>query len=136
MGADSPLDTASLAVYIPIGFDSNAMTERRTSLLRGTVDLLVLKAVSLEPLHGVGISRRIGQMTRGAVQISYGSLFPALHRMEEKGWLEAEWRTSDNNRRAKYYRITKSGKRQLRTEEKDWERVVAAVSAALGTSPR
>jgi transcriptional regulator len=112
------------------------MTERRTSLLRGTVDLLVLKAVSLEPLHGVGISRRIEQMTRNSVQISYGSLFPALHRMEEKGWLTADWRTSDNNRRAKYYRITKTGKRQLRTEEKEWERVVAAVSAALGTNPQ
>ena len=112
------------------------MTERRTSLLRGTVDLLVLKAVSLEPLHGVGISRRIGQMTRDSVQISYGSLFPALHRMEEKGWLEAEWQTSDKNRRAKYYRITKAGRRQLRTEEKEWEKVVAAVSAALGTSPQ
>ena len=123
-------------VYIPIEFDNLAMTERRTSLLRGTVDLLVLKAVSLEPLHGVGISRRIGQMTRDSVQISYGSLFPALHRMEEKGWLEAEWQTSDNNRRAKYYRITKTGKRQLRTEEKEWEKVVAAVSAALGSSPQ
>jgi transcriptional regulator len=123
-------------VYIPIEFDNLAMTERRTSLLRGTVDLLVLKAVSLEPLHGVGISRRIGQMTRDSVQISYGSLFPALHRMEEKGWLEAEWQMSDNNRRAKYYRITKTGKRQLRTEEKEWEKVVAAISAALGTSPQ
>jgi PadR family transcriptional regulator PadR len=75
------------------------MGQKRTDLLRGTLDLLVLKALSLEPLHGVGISRRIKQITKEAFQVSFGLLFPALHRMEERGWVEAEWRSSDNNRR-------------------------------------
>ncbi len=107
------------------------MGERRTDLLRGTLDLLILKAVSLEPLHGVGISRRITQITRGAFQVSFGSLFPSLHRMEEKGWVEAEWRVSENSRRAKYYRLTASGCAQLKVEEQDWNRVVKAMTAAV-----
>jgi len=107
------------------------MAEKRTDLLRGTLDLLVLKALSLEPLHGVGISRRITQMTRGAFQVSFGSLFPSLHRMEEKGWVEAEWRTSENNRRAKYYRLTSPGRSQLRVEERDWNQVVKVMRAAV-----
>jgi transcriptional regulator len=110
------------------------MAERRTSLLRGTVDLLVLKSLALEPLHGVGISRRIQQITGQTVQVSYGSLFPALHRMEEKGWLASEWRNSENNRRAKFYRLTKAGARQLHIEEKEWGRVVKAVGSALRSS--
>jgi transcriptional regulator len=107
------------------------MGEKRTDLLRGTLDLLVLKALSLEPLHGVGISRRITQITRGAFQVSFGSLFPSLHRMEEKGWVEAEWRTSENNRRAKYYRLTSSGRTQLKVEERDWNQVVKIMAAAV-----
>src|ERR1700749_5254951 len=98
------------------------MGQKRTDLLRGTLDLLVLKALSLEPLHGVGISRRITQITKGAFQISFGSLFPALHRMEERGWVEAEWRSSDNNRRAKYYRLTFAGPAHLKAEEAVWHR--------------
>src|ERR1700730_19329592 len=100
------------------------MQQKRTDLLRGTLDLLVLKALSLEPLHGVGISRRITQITKGAFQISFGSLFPALHRMEERGWVEAEWRSSDNNRRAKYYRLSSAGRAQLKAEERHWNEVV------------
>lgn len=107
------------------------MGEKRTDLLRGTLDLLILKALSLEPLHGVGISRRITQITRGAFQVSFGSLFPSLHRMEEKGWLEAEWRASEKNRRAKYYRLTSSGRRQLRVEERGWNEVVKIMNAAV-----
>ena len=107
------------------------MGEKRTDLLRGTLDLLILKALSLEPLHGVGISRRITQITRGAFQVSFGSLFPSLHRMEEKGWLEAEWRASENNRRAKYYRLTSSGRAQLKAEERDWNRVVKIMTSAV-----
>jgi len=107
------------------------MGKRRTDLLRGTLDLLVLKALSLEPLHGVGISRRITQITKGAYQVSFGSLFPSLHRMEEKGWVEAEWRTSENNRRAKYYRLTSSGRTQLRVEEREWNQVVKVMTAAV-----
>ena len=107
------------------------MGEKKTDLLRGTLDLLILKALSLEPLHGVGISRRISQITRGAFQVSFGSLFPSLHRMEEKGWVEAEWRTSENNRRAKYYRLTSSGRAQLKVEEQDWNKVVKIMTAAV-----
>lgn len=107
------------------------MGEKRTDLLRGTLDLLVLKALSLEPLHGVGISRRITQITKGAFQVSFGSLFPSLHRMEERGWVEAEWRSSENNRRAKYYRLTSSGCTQLKVEERDWDRVVKIMAAAV-----
>jgi transcriptional regulator len=106
------------------------MDEKRTDLLRGTLDLLVLKALSLEPLHGVGISRRITQITKGAFQVSFGSLFPSLHRMEERGWVETEWRSSENNRRAKYYRLTSSGRTQLKIEERDWKQVVKVMTAA------
>jgi transcriptional regulator len=107
------------------------MSEKRTDLLRGTLDLLVLKALSLEPLHGVGISRRITQITQGAFQVSFGSLFPSLHRMEERGWVEAEWRSSENHRRAKYYRLTSSGRAQLKVEERDWNQVVKVMTAAV-----
>src|SRR6516225_6766495 len=107
------------------------MGEKRTDLLRGTLDLLVLKALSVEPLHGVGVSRRITQVTKGAFQVSFGSLFPSLHRMEEKGWVEAEWRTSENNRRAKYYRLTSSGRARLKTEERDWNEMVKIMTAAV-----
>ncbi|MGA2535832.1 MAG: PadR family transcriptional regulator [Terracidiphilus sp.] len=107
------------------------MEPKRTDLLRGTLDLLVLKALSLEPLHGVGISRRIAQITKEAFQVSFGSLFPVLHRMEESGWLEAEWRSSDNNRRAKYYRLTSAGRAQLKDEERQWNQVVKIMAAAV-----
>ena len=107
------------------------MGEKRADLLRGTLDLLVLKALSLEPLHGVAISRRITQITRGAFQVSFGSLFPSLHRMEEKGWVRADWRPSDNNRRAKYYRLTSAGRTQLEVEERQWNQVVKIMTAAV-----
>jgi PadR family transcriptional regulator, regulatory protein PadR len=110
------------------------MSEKRSDVLRGTLDLLVLKAVSLEPLHGVAISRRIMQITKGAFQVSFGSLFPSLHRMEEKGWVEAEWRSSDNNRRAKYYRLTSAGRSQLKAEERQWNQVVKIMTAAVQSS--
>jgi len=107
------------------------MGQKRTDLLRGTLDLLILKALALEPLHGVGISRRLTQITKGAFQVSFGSLFPSLHRMEERGWVEAEWRDSENNRRAKYYRLTSSGRAQLRVEEREWNQVVKIMTAAV-----
>ena len=89
------------------------MPKRKTDLLRGTLDLLVMKAVSLEALHGVGIARRIEQITNGTFGVSYGSLFPSLHRMDEKGWVSAEWSRSENNRRAKYYQLTALGRKHL-----------------------
>ena len=107
------------------------MGEKRTDLLRGTLDLLILTALSLEPLHGVGVSRRIAQITQGAFQVSFGSLFPSLHRMEEKGWVKAEWRASENHRRAKYYRLTSSGRAQLEVERRDWSQVVKIMTAAV-----
>ena len=107
------------------------MGAKRNDLLRGTLDLLIFKALSLEPLHGVGVSRRIRQITRGAFQVSFGSLFPSLHRMEENGWVEAEWRASESNRRAKYYRLTSSGGAQLKAEERDWNEVVKIMTAAV-----
>ena len=107
------------------------MPDARTELLRGTLDLLILKALSLEPLHGVGISRRIQQITKGAFQVSFGSLFPSLHRMEERGWVEAEWHASEHNRRAKYYRLTRSGREQLKAEEREWNRIVEVMTTAI-----
>lgn len=107
------------------------MKPKQTNLLQGTLDLLILKALALGELHGLGISSRIQQMTRGTFQVKPGSLFPALHRMEEAGWLGSEWGTSENNRRAKYYRLTKAGQRQLGDEQQQWERVAFAISSVL-----
>lgn len=94
----------------------------------------MLKAISLEPLHGVAISRRITQITRGAFQVRFGSRFPSLHRMEEGGWVEAEYWTSENNRRAKYDRLTSAGHAQLKTEERQWNQVVKIMTAAVQSS--
>ncbi|HEX4684092.1 MAG TPA: PadR family transcriptional regulator [Gemmatimonadaceae bacterium] len=104
---------------------------RPTPLLQGTLDLLILKALTLQPLHGLGVSRRIDQITQGAFVVGPGSLFPALHRLEEQGWLESSWGESENNRRAKFYKLTSSGRRQLATETAEWNRVAGAMSAAL-----
>src|ERR1051325_9531541 len=109
------------------------MGKKKVDLLQGTLDLLVLKALALGPLHGLSVSRRIEQMTKGAFQVKPGSLFPALHRLEEAGWLESSWGESENNRKAKYYRLTKAGKHQLTTETRDWRRISLAITAALET---
>ena len=107
------------------------MKEKKTDLLQGTLHLLVLKALSLGPLHGLGVSQRIEQVTKGTFQVKPGSLFPALHRMEEAGWLKSSWGESENSRRAKYYRITKAGQRQLEAETEDWQRIAIAITSAL-----
>jgi PadR family transcriptional regulator PadR len=109
------------------------MARKGVDLLQGTLDLLVLKALALGPLHGLGVSRRIEQMTRGTFQVKPGSLFPALHRMQEAGWLESSWGESENNRKAKYYTLTKAGRRQLTTETRDWQRISLAITTALET---
>src|SRR6476646_6101110 len=93
------------------------------NLLQGTLDLLILKALSLGELHGLGVTRRIEQITRGTFQVKPGSLFPALHRMEEAGWLRSSWGASENNRRAKFYQLTPQGRRQLEEETKHWNRI-------------
>src|SRR5215467_6041106 len=107
------------------------MTENKMDLLKGTLDMLVLKALALGPLHGLGVSNRIAQITKGTFQVKPGSLFPALHRMEEAGWLTSSWGESENNRRAKYYRLTRAGERQLKTETEEWQRISLAISSAL-----
>lgn len=107
------------------------MTDSQTNLLQGTLDLLILKALALGQLHGLGISRRIEQITRGTFQVKPGSLFPALHRMEEAGWLSSEWGESENNRRAKYYQLTKAGRKQLGEEQQQWEKIAVAIASAL-----
>src|SRR5215831_13918094 len=108
-------------------------TTSTTALLQGTLDVLILKVLSLEPLHGLGISRRIAQVTGGTFQVKPGSLFPALHRMEEAGWLNASWGESENNRRAKFYELTAAGRRQLKDETSEWSRISAAMASALET---
>ena len=103
----------------------------RTDLLRGTLDLLILQALTLEPNHGLGVARRVEQITHGAFQVNPGSLFPSLHRLEQRGWLTSEWGSSETNRKAKYYRLTASGRRQLKAETENWNRVALAIGRAL-----
>jgi PadR family transcriptional regulator PadR len=110
------------------------VTSAPTNLLQGTLDLLILKALALGELHGLGVSRRIEQITKGTFQVKPGSLFPALHRMEEAGWLASSWGASENNRRAKYYRLTAAGRRQFETEVGEWKRIAVAISLALQSS--
>ena len=100
-------------------------------LLQGTLDLLILKAVSLQPMHGWGISQRIQQVTRGVLEVNQGALYPALHRLEDRGLLDAEWGASDNNRRAKFYRLTAAGRKQLTSEVRTWQRYANAVQLLL-----
>lgn len=107
------------------------MARPHANLLQGTLDLLILKALTLGELHGLGVSRRVEQITRGTFRVKPGSLFPALHRMEEAGWLAASWGASENNRRAKYYRLTPAGRRQLDAEVGQWTRISLAISTAL-----
>jgi transcriptional regulator len=107
------------------------MSMPTANLLQGTLDLLILKALALAGLHGLAISHRITQITNGTFQVKPGSLFPALHRMEEAGWLTSAWGESENKRRAKYYRLTAAGRRQLQTETVQWETIALAMTSAL-----
>jgi len=107
------------------------MGNEQTELLQGTLDMLILKSLALGEMHGLGISRRIEQITRGTFQVKPGSLFPALHRMEEQGWLKASWGESENGRRARYYQLTRAGRKQLGTETERWSRISLAIERAL-----
>ncbi len=107
---------------------------RKAALVQGSLDLLILQTLTLGPYHGLGLSRRIGQVTRGAFEVKPGSLFPALHRMEEQGWLVSEWGESENKRRAKFYRLTRAGRRQLARETENWQRISVAIDRALQTT--
>jgi PadR family transcriptional regulator PadR len=106
---------------------------KSAELLPGTLDLLILRILSLQPLHGVGIANRIRQVTNGVFRIKAGSLFPALHRLEDKGWIEGSWGETEEQRRARFYSLTPSGQRQFNSEKRNWRRVVGAVDTVLDT---
>ncbi len=104
---------------------------RPTDLVQGTLDLLILTTVAVEPMHGWAIAQRIKQLSSEVLQVQQGSLYPALHRLEQQGWISAEWGPSDNNRKAKYYSLTKTGRKQLEKESADWERLSQAISSIV-----
>lgn len=108
--------------------------EKKTDLLQGTLHLLVLQALAPQPLHGLGVAQRISQITNQTFDVKPGSLFPALHRMEEAGWLKSNWGESENNRRAKFYTLTRAGERQLEAETEDWERIALGIASALSAN--
>lgn len=110
------------------------MAEARIALPQGTLDLLILRTLALEPQHGWAISERVQQLSSDALQIPQGSLYPALHRLERRGWIKARWGTSDNNRRAKYYDLTRRGRTQLDAEQTAWRKLTAAVARVLETA--
>ncbi len=110
------------------------MAQPKMDLLQGTLDLLILKTLDLGPMHGYGISQRIQQISRDVLRVQQGSLYPALHRLEERGWIASEWGDSENNRRAKFYRLTKPGRKQLEVEASNWERLSAAIAQVLQTA--
>jgi len=110
------------------------MASSQSELVQGTLDLLILKSLALEQMHGMGISRRIAQITNGTFAVKAGSLFPALHRMEQAGWLTSCWGESETNRRARFYRLTRTGRKQLHAESERWERISLAMASALGTT--
>ena len=109
------------------------MGERRLDLPQGTLDLLMLRALSLGPLHGWGISERMRQMSQDVLRVQQGSLYPSLHRLERKGWIKARWGTTEQNRQAKYYELTRAGRRALEQQQSDWARLTAAIAQVLGT---
>ncbi len=108
---------------------------KQLDLLQGTLDMLILKAVSLGPLHGYGILLRIQQISKDRLEIQQGSLYPALYRLEHQGWISSEWGESENKRKAKYYRLTAAGKRRLQTETENWNRMTNVIAGILGTKP-
>ncbi len=110
------------------------VTESRSELLKGTLDMLVLKTLALEPMHGWGVSERIRQISQDVFQVNQGSLYPALQRLKRKGWIRSQWRVTENNRRARYYTLTAAGRRQLDAERREWERSVSAVNRILQTA--
>ena len=109
--------------------------QKQLDLLQGTLDMLILKAVSLGPLHGYGILLRIQQVSKERLEIQQGSLYPALYRLEHQGWITSEWGASENNRKAKYYRLTAAGKRKLQAETENWNRMAEVIAGILGTRP-
>jgi len=109
----------------------DSLPPQSSELLQGTLDLLILKTLALEPMHGWGIAQRIQQVSQDVLQVGQGSLYPALHRLEAKGWIRSEWAASDNNRRARFYSLTRAGKKQLEAELANWQRISAAIALIL-----
>src|SRR5215469_15855360 len=107
------------------------MAEKNTDLVQGTLDMLILKTLALEPMHGYGIALRIEQISKGVFQVNPGSLFPAFRRLERSGWIKSEWRATENNRRARYYILTDSGRAKLKTETREWGRQIAAITRIM-----
>ncbi len=114
--------------------DEEREAKSRTDLIQGTLDMLILKTLGLEPMHGWGISERIQQWSADVLQLNQGSLYPALHRLTRRGWITSEWRTTENNRRARYYRLTATGRRQLEEEHRHWLRLSEAVNRVMQTT--
>jgi transcriptional regulator len=110
------------------------MANSKADLLQGTLDLLILKALQHEPMHGFGVALRIGQMSKDMLQVEQGSLYPALYRLEDQGWIKSEWGVSDNNRKAKFYSLTNSGRKQLQTEQQSWAKLSTAINLVLGNA--
>jgi len=118
----------------PVEVKGECMPAQRIDLPQGTLDLLILRTLALGPQHGWAISERVQQISSDVLRIQQGSLYPALHRLQRRGWIKARWGTSDNNRRAKYYELSKSGRQQLEVEKDAWEKLTAAVAQVLGTA--
>jgi transcriptional regulator len=110
------------------------MANSKADLLQGTLDLLILKALQHEPMHGFGVAVRIGQMSKDMLTVEQGSLYPALYRLEDQGWIKSEWGVSDNNRKAKFYSLTASGRKQLQTEQQSWAKLSTAINLVLGNT--
>ena len=109
-------------------------TDTKSEFLKGTLDMLILKVVALGPIHGYAISQRIQQISKDVFQVQQGSLYPALHRLEDRGWLASEWRNTETGREAKFYTLTRKGRRQLEAEVRNWEQITGAVGLILGTA--
>ena len=130
-----PVDILQGKAYLPVeSLQESVLSPEQTNLLQGTLDMVILKALRLGEMHGLGISHRIEQISQGTFVVKSGSLFPALRRMQEEGWISSAWGQSETNRRARYYRLTKAGVKQLEEETAKWERIVLGISRTLEAS--
>jgi transcriptional regulator len=130
-----PLDNLEKKRTLPIDhLEEITMPDKPTDLVQGTLDMLVLRTLALEPMHGYGIALRIEQISKGVFRVNPGSLFPAFRRLEREGWIKAEWRPTENNRRAKYYVLTDRGRKQLKAETAEWGRQLAAITRIMEAS--
>ena len=125
------MNTAS---FLEILGETTPIATAKADLLQGTLDLLILKSLQHEPMHGFGVAVRIGQMSKDMLTVEQGSLYPALYRLEDQGWIKSEWGVSDNNRKAKFYSLTNSGRKQLQTEEQSWAKLSTAINLVLGNA--